>query len=244
MTRLPVPEAVLFDVYDTLFLNSPDDWAVAFDAICREQGLPCTGRELWTMWKRHEVGFREARTNLTDPAKSPPFKTYEMAWAECFERVFRETGTRGDPARAARRSVEHMSSRPIFPDTRPALEAMAGKVRLGVFSNADEAFLQPLLANAGLTFEFVASSESARVYKPSPPAFRHLIDSMKIDPAKAWYVGDQLFDDVLGADAVGLTTVWINRAGAAANGRGPTPDATISDLRELLPLLDAARGGT
>ena len=39
-----------------------------------------------------------------------------------------------------------------------------GRARLGIFSNADDAFLRPLLATARLKFEFVASSESARVY--------------------------------------------------------------------------------
>lgn len=230
----------MFDVYDTLFLNAQDDWLVAFDAICREQHLAMTGPGLWSKWKRHEVRFREVRTNMADPARNPPFKSYEQAWAECFAVVFKETGVRGDAVLAARRSVEHMSRRPVFPDSGPALKALSGRARLGVFSNADEAFLKPLLANAGLDFEFVASSESARVYKPSPLAFRHLLTSMRVTGEDAWYVDDQLFDDVLGADRAGMTTVWINRSGRAPAGDGPAPDATISDLRELVALLDAA----
>ncbi|HUG62529.1 MAG TPA: HAD family hydrolase, partial [Methylomirabilota bacterium] len=235
MTHPPLtrPKAVLFDVYDTLFLNAPSAWGVAFDSICREQGLPISGIDLWQKWKRHEVRFREVRTNMADPAKSPPFKSYEQAWAECFAIVFKEMGLAGDAVAAARRSVEHMSHRPIFPDTAPALADLSSRTRLGVFSNADEAFLRPLLAVAGLRFDFVASSESARVYKPSPFAFHHLLGSMGLAAGDAWYVGDQLFDDVLGADQVGLTTVWINRTGSPAPAGGPDPKATISDLREL-----------
>ena len=63
---LRLPRAVLFDVYDTLFLNSPDDWIVAFDGICAEQRLPLSGHDLWTSWKRHEVRFRQVRTNLAE----------------------------------------------------------------------------------------------------------------------------------------------------------------------------------
>lgn len=240
---LPLPGAILFDVYDTLFLNSPNGWIAAFDAICAEQRLPLSGSELWTKWKRHEVRFRETRTNMADPAKTPPFKTYEQAWMECFALVFQEGGLKGDPATAAHRSVEHMGRREIFPDTLPAIEALNGRARLGIFSNADDAFLRPLLAAAGLKFEFVASSESARVYKPSPLAFQHVLGAMGIRGADAWYVGDQLFDDVLGADRVGLTTVWIDRTGQGRTGDGPEPDATISDLRQLAALLDEAGKG-
>jgi 2-haloalkanoic acid dehalogenase type II len=240
---LPVPKAILFDVYDTLFLNSTDGWIVVFDGICAEQRLPLSGPDLWTKWKRHEVRFREARTNMADPANNPPFKTYEHAWKECFDLVFQESRIKGDAAAAAHRSVEHMSRREIFADTLPALESLRGRARLGIFSNADDAFLRPLLAAAGLKFEFVASSESARVYKPSPLAFQHLLGAMGIRAPDAWYVGDQLFDDVLGAGGAGLKTVWINRSGRGRTGDGPEPDATISDLRQLATLLDDARKG-
>jgi 2-haloalkanoic acid dehalogenase type II len=234
---------VLFDVYDTLFVNPPEDWVAAFDGICHEQGLALTGSELWSRWKPHEVAFRRVRTNMDNPALSPPFKTYEQAWTECFETAFREAGVDGDPALAGRRSVEHMARRPISPDTRPALSALAGRVRLGVLSNADDAFLRPLLASARLKLEAIESSESARVYKPAPGAFHHVLRAMGLEARATWYVGDQLFDDVLGADRVGMTTVWINRRDNAFAGDGPRPAATIADLRALGRLLDLAEVG-
>jgi 2-haloalkanoic acid dehalogenase type II len=237
---LPRPQAVLFDVYDTLFHNPTDDWVSAFDAICHDQRLPFSGHSLWSRWKPHEIKFRQVRTNLQDPAQSPPFKTYEQAWTECFEAVFREAGVAGDAALAGRRSVEHMARRPIFPDTRPALATLEGRARLGVLSNADDAFVRPLLAGERLQLEAIESSESARVYKPAPAAFQHVLRVMGIAASHAWYVGDQLFDDVLGAHRVGMTTVWINRPGNPFAGHGPRPAATIADLRELGPLLDLA----
>lgn len=238
LPALPRPEAILFDVYDTLFINGVEEWEGTFSRICQEQKLPIEPAALWKHWKRIEVQFRQVRTNLERPEKSPPFKTYELAWTECFTQAFQELGLRGDAAKAAHRAVVDMSARKIFPDAAPTLAALGPVVRLGVFSNADEAFVRPLLANSGLKFDVVASSESARVYKPALAAFRHLVGLMKIDARQAWYVGDQLHDDVLGATSVGMTAIWINRAGAPAGGNGPSPDATIGDLRQLKLLLD------
>ncbi|MBI4219754.1 MAG: HAD family hydrolase [Chloroflexi bacterium] len=234
------PAAVLFDVYDTLFLNDRAAWLATFDQICREQKLPVAGPDLWGRWKRHEVKFRATRTNLDDPGKSPPFKSYEQAWKECFELAFLEADMKGDAVRAARLSVENMSRRAIFPDTRPAIESLRRAVRVGIFSNADDAFLLPLLKRSNLKFEAVVSSESARIYKPSQGAFRHILDLMRLRPEQAWYVGDQLFDDVLGAKSVGMTAIWINRNGSAASNEGSRPDATISDLRQLPELVESS----
>lgn len=240
MADYPRPDAIIFDVYETLFENSVDRWQAAFAEIVGEQGLPLSGEELWRRWKEFEVDFRANRTNMDDPLGSPPFKTYERAWAECFQRVFDEDDDLdGDAAGAARRSVEHMSRRDPFPETVDALLDLEGRVRLAVFSNADNDFLRPLLDGFALPFELVASSESTRVYKPHPEAFLYILGELGLEPEDAWYVGDHPFDDVYGAHLVGLTTVWVNRAGARFEGQ-IEPDIVIKDLRELSTRLDDA----
>jgi FMN phosphatase YigB (HAD superfamily) len=87
----------------------------------------------------------------------------------------------------------------------------------------------------------VASSESAQVYKPALAAFEYLFEGLGVDPAKTWYVGDQLFDDVLGGYRAGATTVWINRNGDEID-REPEPDIEITDLRELSTVLEHIGG--
>ncbi len=234
--RFESPEAVIFDAYDTLFANSPEKWQEAFAEIATEQKLPLGGPELWRRWKVHEVNFRKSRTNMDDPANNPPFKSYEQAWAECFERVFTEDSLSGDAAAAARRSVEHMSRRDPFPETVEAIRALDGRTRLAVFSNADDAFLRPMLEEYELPFESVNSSESAGIYKPHPAAYAHVLDKLGVAPNRAWYVGDHLWDDVHGASRVGMTTVWINRESLKFDGL-TKPDIEISSLLELSGLI-------
>ncbi|MDP6666014.1 MAG: HAD family hydrolase [Dehalococcoidia bacterium] len=236
-----MPEAIAFDCYRTLFDNSHDDWKLAFGEIIEAQKLPLDAEKLWTRWRKYEVNFRKIRTDLGRPYNSPPFKSYRQAWTECFQRVFDDLGIDADAAAAGHRSSMHMTDRPIYPDTVEALELLRGRVKLGVFSNADDDGLRPLLASAGLEFDFVASSESARVYKPALAAFEHLFEGLGSDPKKTWYVGDQLFDDVLGGYRAGATTVWINRNGEEVD-REPEPDIEITDLRELSDILDHISG--
>ena len=231
------PRAIIFDIFDTLFVNSLDAWVETFEAVCTRQRLPLTGTQLWEPWKRCEKAFRTSRVNMDDPAGSPPFKAYEAAWAECFQRVFDDRGLAGDAAEAARMSVESMARRKPFPETVEALDALAGRVRLGVFSNADDDFLLPLLKRHALPLEAVASSESAQVYKPAPGAFEHILQIMALAPEEVWYVGDSPFDDVLGARRAGMRAIWVNRNGAETPS-DPPPDAIITDLRELSRLLD------
>lgn len=234
---LPAPDAIAFDCYDTLFQNPQSGWLAVIAKIVREQGLDVDAGDLYREWKTLEVQFRGRRVNMAHPELAPPFISYEQAWAECFEEAFRLTGLDGDPAMASRRCVEHMAARPPFPETIATLETLAGRCKLGVFSNADDDFLRPLVATTGIEWAAVASSESARVYKPMTAAFDHIAGLLDVSPDAIWYVGDHLFDDVLGANQAGMTSVWVNRDGIEFDGES-RPDAVIGGLGELSTLLD------
>jgi FMN phosphatase YigB (HAD superfamily) len=51
-------------------------------------------------------------------------------------------------------------------------------------------------------------------------------------------VGDSLSSDVAGAQHLGIPAAWVNRGRRPAPTAGPTPTYEISDLSQLLPLLD------
>jgi putative hydrolase of the HAD superfamily len=61
------------------------------------------------------------------------------------------------------------------------------------------------------------------------------------DPARCVFVGDRLFDDVWGAQNVGMRAVHIPHSAIPANQIGHTegvPDATVQRLSELLDVVD------
>ena len=102
---------------------------------------------------------------------------------------------------------------------------------------------------AGVRFSAVVSSELAQWYKPAPDAYEALLERLRVDPYRVWYVGDHLHVDINGSKEAGMTAVWVNRPGGASYyagqvglepGRTHAPDAEVQDLRELATLLDAA----
>ncbi len=231
---------VIFDMYETLVHNSPELWIDTFRGICRSQGFDTDPRVLYQEWKVPEVVFRKERLNLEEPEKSPPFKSYEDAWRECFEATFSKLGLRGDASAAALDTIRDMGLREPYQDTLDALPALQAQWRTAVLSNADDNYLFPLLDRVGWSFEAVLSSEGARAYKPLPSPFKQIMDQLGVGPEETIYVGDTLYDDIVGGRGVGMRTAWINRHGASHDPQFPRPDYEISSLKELPAILEAS----
>ena len=51
-------------------------------------------------------------------------------------------------------------------------------------------------------------------------------------------MGDNPFDDVLGAKGVGMNAVWINRDGKNIDEEQPQPDYQITSLAQLPEILN------
>ncbi len=120
-----------------------------------------------------------------------------------------------------------------------ALRAVKSRWRTAVLSNADDDYLLPNLAQLGLDFEAVLSSERARMYKPLPGLFLEILRMLDVTPEESVYVGDRQLEDVQGAGSVGMPAVWINRSGVPMDPQLPEPACQIRSLLELPALLSA-----
>ena len=127
------------------------------------------------------------------------------------------------------------------PDARPLLRALKDRgLRVGLLSNTHwpRHFHEHFLERDGLA-EYLDvrlyTSELPRS-KPHASAFQAAVAALRTEPRRAVFVGDRPFDDVYGAKGAGLTAVL------KVNPRMPSyevvPDATITRLPELLPLMD------
>lgn len=118
-------------------------------------------------------------------------------------------------------------------------------IRTGLLSNthwpAD--FHERMLERDGL-----AHLLDARVYtsdleytKPHPSAFEAALAAVGVsEPSRAVYVGDRLFDDIYGAQRVGMRAV--HRPNEHVPGFEVEPDARIENLGELLDVVEAWHG--
>ena len=84
----------------------------------------------------------------------------------------------------------------------------------------------------GHWFEFVISSEAAGHSKPAAQIFHSALALADVAPAQVVHVGDDATNDVLGAAAVGMRTVWYNPRLLPWPG-GDVPDAVISSMSQL-----------
>ena len=90
----------------------------------------------------------------------------------------------------------------------------------------------------------VYSSEIAWT-KPHPEAFRAALAAVGVeDPASAVFVGDRPYDDIHGAKSIGMRAVLVPHSDIPAEQRGHIegePDAVITRLADLLPIIDGWR---
>ena len=143
----------------------------------------------------------------------------------------------GDGRAASQKSIDDLGKRPLFPDSTEALSILGQSYRLAVISNADDAYLDPVVARIPANLEVVISSEAVRCYKPDRRLFDAAVDQLGVHPSECAYVGDRQFEDVMGSRTVGMTAIWINRLERPADPDLPTPDAEIRDLLELPDVL-------
>jgi len=126
-----------------------------------------------------------------------------------------------------------------FDDTIPALEALRAQgYRLGVLSNLRRD-MDELCEDLGLApfLDFCISPTEPGGEKPDPAMFLEALNRVSVAAEEAVHVGDQYASDVLGARAVGIHGVLIDRGG----WRDDVTDCPkISSLSELGSLLEGA----
>jgi putative hydrolase of the HAD superfamily len=129
------------------------------------------------------------------------------------------------------------------PDVAPLLRDLRERgLRVGVLSNT----MWPRSAHERVFVrDNVLSLIDGAVYsseipwtKPHPEAFRAAMAAVGVDdPAACVFVGDRPYDDVHGAKSVGMRAVLIRNSDVPPF-ESAVPDAVISRLSELPPLLD------
>jgi putative hydrolase of the HAD superfamily len=121
----------------------------------------------------------------------------------------------------------------LYPETREALQGLrrSGFI-LGVISNFDSRILT-VCTDLGI-FEYIDSIQiSSRdgAAKPDPLIFHRALQHHGLVPREAVHVGDSMEEDVKGAEAAGLTPIYLDR-----NQKPLRPEGvcTVSNLTEVL----------
>lgn len=91
-------------------------------------------------------------------------------------------------------------------------------------------------------FDHLTFSDEVLLAKPSPEIFFYSLERLKASPDEAVHVGDHLCLDVLGAQRVGMKTVWVGNA--KNKSEEIVPDAIIMSVTDLPQVLDSLTNST
>jgi putative hydrolase of the HAD superfamily len=125
----------------------------------------------------------------------------------------------------------------IYDDVLPFLEAVHGRLVVGIVANQEKAVVEALRRDGvGDLVDVWGISAVVGHEKPSPEFFRWALAEAGVEPSEAVHIGNRLDTDVRPAKALGLGTVWVLR-GEAPDDPSPEqlaePDLAVHDLRGL-----------
>ncbi len=226
--------AVTFDAGGTLFYPHPSVGEIYAEAA-RRHGAAADANAM-------EEAFRRAWVTCHhDDAVAAAGNTSQREWwRELVFRTLEMAGVTMPDREAYFHELYDLFARPevwrLFPDAVETLTAMRRRgLKVGLLSNWDHR-LRPVLEGLDLMplLDAVIISCEVGVEKPEPKIFHAAWAALGVARGEeALHVGDSYRDDVLGALAVGMGAVLVERA-----GKHPWGGATIRRLAELPALLD------
>jgi len=135
----------------------------------------------------------------------------------------------------------HAWRAPLLHDGMAAIlrDVRARGWRSGIITNGGVVAQSAKIDNSGLreSVDGAVISDAFGAKKPDPAIFLNLIDTLGIDPAQSWFVGDDPTADVWGAKQVGLRACWIERHAAWPDELPRCYDARVTDAGQLRAVL-------
>jgi 2-haloacid dehalogenase len=219
---------ISFDCYGTLI-----DWESGILPVLR------------AMLARHErnldnAAILELYGEFEAEAEAGPYQNY----GKVLQSVVRAFGDRlnfeasPDEIRALPESVP---SWPPFPDTVAALLQLKKRFQLAVISNIDDELFAATRKHLEVEFDAVITAEQARSYKPAIHNFDLALRTLALPPERLLHAAQSIYHDVVPAQSLGISTVWVNRRSArpgigAVRAAVARPDLVVPDLATLVAL--------
>ncbi len=124
----------------------------------------------------------------------------------------------------------------LYPQVQETLEQLRSRYQLAVVSDAQSAYAVPELRAVGLLnyFNPVIVSGDYGYRKPDPRLFQKALDTLGVRPEQAFYVGNDLYHDIWGAQEVGMKAILVSYNGANLSSEAISPDYIIYNFAELM----------
>ncbi|MCO5175947.1 MAG: haloacid dehalogenase type II [Thermomicrobiales bacterium] len=223
-----------FDCYGTLI-----DWETGILNALRPL-LRAHGQELTDDQVLEQFGEIEAAI------EAGPYKAYRDVLAEVADGFGKRLGFVPTAAERATFGAS-VANWPAFPDSTEGLRVLKQHYQLVILSNVDDDLFAASAKRLGVPFDEVVTAQQVGSYKPNLNNFQVLFERLDTPQEKILHVAQSLFHDIAPANALGLTTVWVNRRHdrdgyGATPPQEATPNLEVPNLRTLATLVEAAFG--
>lgn len=128
----------------------------------------------------------------------------------------------------------------VYPETENCLGELSKHYRIGIIANQNLGSEERLEKFGLLKYiDLVIASAEEGVAKPDLRIFQIALDRANCKPEEAIMVGDRLDNDIIPANKIGMTTVWIKQGfGSYAEPKTveEQPDYIVNNLVEITEL--------
>lgn len=230
--------AVFLDIGDTVMRPNPS-WEHVYALALQEYGVQVSVEDLDRALR---AAYHHGGWGLHEPFEPTAEASFQRS-AQIDQAAMAELGIGPMPDEFFRRLHELFmltSHWHVFPDAWEALPAIRQRgVVLGAVSNWVWD-LPELLHALDLVrqFDFIAASARVGYEKPHRGIFEYALAQAGVAPEEAIHVGDHVDADVLGATALGIEAVLIDRHERHPGTELPHGVMRIGSLLDLLPIID------
>jgi putative hydrolase of the HAD superfamily len=128
------------------------------------------------------------------------------------------------------------------PEARPTLAALQQRgLKTGLLSMSHwpKEWHEEIFSDDGMVglFDVCLLGADVKQSKPHPDSFLAVLDRLGVKPQESVFVGDNPQADIAGAQAVGMTAIWLPNGRLTADG--VEADAVISNLSQVVTVIDA-----
>jgi putative hydrolase of the HAD superfamily len=235
---MQLPDAIIFDLDDTI-VDDSSAVVACWEQSLREAAVSIPGyntEQLWTAIEQERDWYwgdparhREGRLDL----RAASTRIVEQALVS----LGHEAG--GIGAVIANRYRDLREERvTLLPNAMETLKWFHNQgVVLGMATNGSASGQRAKIERFGLTeyFERIIIEEEFGFGKPERQVYEALFESLGADPAKTWFVGDNLEFDVAAPQSFGVYGIWVDVAGRGVPaGSVVRPDRVIRGVGELI----------
>lgn len=228
MKNSDYPKAIFYDSKTTIF-DWHDQWMQAVDRILEKYDVDVDRRAFHDRWMTSMRGYFHTAAFME-------YRDLNSSIEEGLVDTFDHFGIDGDLDDVSYYTDRYDEVYP-FEEASDALARQQEFTEVWTFSNVERRYLEMMVDKLEMEPDFVGTMEDAGYMKPSPYAYRWVLDQNDMTVDDVLYCAAPIFD-VNGATAFGMKCAYLDRPGQEWIEPQKEPHYVISDLMELTDMLE------